>query len=328
MRGYYVLSTLIALACFDSGCHYSVNGFEAGAPPTRNPLQSNSNSPFGWREVTPPSARGETTQQTLFLNGGATGEVEGDASSTLPYYLLWSPNMLSKTVASFAGLMGLRLFFGDQLVAMLDSSGAAAQGSTGVTGVVQKAVGVVVLPLLSSACCGIQLLINAMVGAGGCAGFNKHLGPLRPYFLGTLLGTVVPRMVSGSVTSWTRLSIQLLLAFLPEIVHAWNVSPVHRLFAEKKQKKVSAEGMLMAQAEFSIPGMGCVSCIKKINNSLRKVSSVADSEAWLVDYGGRARVQYAAGSDDDAQDIALKLAEAVRGAGFDPCTIDKVEVKT
>jgi copper chaperone CopZ len=324
MKRYYILSTLLALVCFDRGYHSSVNGFEAGAPPTRTPLQSSS-SPLGWREITPSSASGKTAQQRLYLNGGA-GEVEGGASSTLPYYLLWSPNMLSKTVASFAGLVGLRLFFGDQLVSLLETS--SAQSSTGMVAVVQKTVGVVVLPLLSSACCGIQLLINAMVGAGGCAGFNKHLGPLRPYFLGTLLGTVVPRIVSGSVTSWTRLSIQLLLAFLPEIVHAWNVSPVHRLLAEKKQKEAPAEGMLMAQAEFSIPGMGCVSCIKKINSSLRKISSVADSEAWLVDYGGRARVQYAAGSDDDAQDIALKLAEAVRGAGFDPCTIDKVEVKT
>ena len=85
--------------------------------------------------------------------------------------------------------------------------------------------------------------------------------------------------------------------------------------------------MSKAEAEFIIPGMGCVACINKINNSLQRVAGVTESQAWLEDSGGKARVQYGFGSDDDVQEIALKLADAVRGAGFDSCSIDKIQVK-
>ncbi|KAI2497583.1 hypothetical protein MHU86_16937 [Fragilaria crotonensis] len=85
----------------------------------------------------------------------------------------------------------------------------------------------ILLPLLSSACCSIQLLINVMVGAGSYAGFNKHLGPVRPYFLVMLLSVVVPMIVTRNVMSWPEHVVQLFVAFLPELVRVWNSNPYH-----------------------------------------------------------------------------------------------------
>ena len=54
---------------------------------------------------------------------------------------------------------------------------------------------------------------------------------------------------------------------------------------------------------------------------------MTENQAWLEDSGEKARVQYGFVSDDDVQEIALKLVDAVRGAGFDSCSIDKIQVK-
>ena len=74
-----------------------------------------------------------------------------------------------------------------------------------------------------------------------------------------------------------------------------------------------------------IPGMGCVACINKINNSLQRLSSVTGSEAWLVESGGKARVQYFVASEGDVHDVASQLADVVREAGFDQCLIGSIE---
>lgn len=43
----------------------------------------------------------------------------------------------------------------------------------------------VLAPFLASACCVLQLLLNLL--NAGCAKFNKVLGPVRPFFLGSLV---------------------------------------------------------------------------------------------------------------------------------------------
>ena len=82
--------------------------------------------------------------------------------------------------------------------------------------------------------------------------------------------------------------------------------------------------LVQAQAEMIIPGMGCVACINKVNNSLQRREIVTGSEAWLEDSGGKARVRYLVDSDANAQDVAIQLASVVREAGFDQCLIGTV----
>ena len=268
------------------------------------------------------------TSRPIPTQHSARGGGEKDASLTnLSYYLVWSPTFLPKTFASFFLLLFARPFW-TQRVAIPTAAFITAH-RRGIMSILATSMEMILLPLLSSACCSIQLLINVMVGAGGCAGFNKHLGPVRPYFLGMLLSVVVPMIVTRNVMSWPKLIVQLFFAFLPELVHVWNSNPYHlavgtRLRSRTKANTDSTHVHVYAQAEMVIPGMGCVACIKKINNSLQQCEIVTGSEAWLEGSGGKASVVYVVDSKAKAEDVAIQLANVVREAGFDQCLIGTV----
>ena len=248
------------------------------------------------------------------------GNINTESSrETLSYYLIWSPYMLLRTIISFVVLFSLQrsswLSHHKILPVALEKKLGADSSS-----IVTTLVEMILLPLLTSACCSIQLLINVVVSAGGCAGFNKYLGPWRPLFLGILLSTIVTMIANQSMISWWKLGLQLQLAFLPELVHVWNTYSFHptRVTSSEYSTPMTT---VRAETELKIPGMGCVACINKINNSLRRCDNVIVTKAWLEDSGGRARVQYVADSLDDIGNASCRLVEAVRGAGFDECHI-------
>jgi hypothetical protein len=74
--------------------------------------------------------------------------------------------------------------------------------------------------------------------------------------------------------------------------------------------------------------MGCVACINKINNSIQQHCSqqVQECESWLDSSGGRSRVKFGAKTKEEANEIAESVAQAIRNAGFDPCTIESMKV--
>ena len=181
------------------------------------------------------------------------------ASNVLSYYLLWSPGMFKKTVYSVLVLALLRL------------------ASIAPGGVVLQYSEPVLLPLLSSACCGIQLVINALVGAGGCAGFNKYLGPLRPYFLAllfyTTLITLPIKSNTATILMWTRTTVlRWFIALMPEMVQLWNSHHVAASIQRHAAVTQNADSnhALYTTIELTIPTMGCVACINKIDSSLRQ----------------------------------------------------------
>ena len=267
-----------------------------------------------------PARSNALSSSTLKLEGGGG---ERDASLTNPaYYLIWSPTFLPKTVASIGILFLIRTFWASRV-----SLFPVLPRNERYSSIIATSLEMILLPLLSSACCSVQLLINVMVGAGGCAGFNKYLGPIRPYFLGILLSVIFQMIAARNVTSWPKLIVQLLLAFLPEIVHAWNSGPFCLAFGGSRgrtKKDAAGTTFIRAQAEMTIPGMGCVACINKINKSLQGFANVIGSEAWLVDSGGKALVQYVVASEAEVKDVAIQLAHVVREAGFDQCLIGSV----
>jgi len=258
-----------------------------------------------------------------------------NSSAVLSYYLLWSPTIFRKTVLMMCMLLAGRFMLGNFLSEptrrLVDNiyNGHCSNVAQ------YRFVHLIVLPFLSSACCGVQLLINAMVGAGGCAGFNKHLGPLRPYFLAILLSTIFSQAFTSTANNWnfgnlTLLRMtQLALAFLPELVHVWNTVTRKVLLKTKKESdgfEASNSSNYLYQVEFTIPGMGCVACINKINNALRQNLAVLDSEAWLEDTGGRARIQYKVERKSEAEPMTQSLVQAVQAAGFDLCTSDNLKL--
>ena len=89
--------------------------------------------------------------------------------NTAKYHLIWSPNFWKKLLISFgfwSTIGWIQSKSNAQLGSMLFNSSHAASCHSPMR---------LILPLLSSSCCAIQLIINAISGLG-CAGFNTYLG--------------------------------------------------------------------------------------------------------------------------------------------------------
>ena len=263
--------------------------------------------------IQPSSLRATTTTTTTADHSVATWRM---ASA---YSLLWSPGFLPKfgissVVIAALHMSGVAGRTGSILWRHWNSS-ASLLGS--LRGVLAMGIPNVVLPLLSSSCCLIQLIINALVGAGGCAGFNTVLGPLRPSFL-SLLAYMnwVARPPLG--TGLLRLS----LALLPEIVDIWNQWLTDSMMKNRPQVLLTASGALIqAVIEVEIPTMGCVACINKVDNVLRQSSpeKIVHASSWLdpeKGKGGRARVRCAVHSQDELNDILSTILGSIEGVGF------------
>ena len=206
----------------------------------------------------------------------------------------------------------------------------------------------IVLPLLSSACCAIQLFVNAVFASVGCVGFNTVLGPIRPFFLAWLLHTTwafasnqvahigtasmswssaIGRIISFVVVSWS-------MALLPEALH-WHNNRIAATAASTNVKQFAGSPQTV-QVELAIPSMGCVACINKVSGSLRNLElgdsiySVQEASSWLSNdesgnkAGGQARVLLQVDATASLDKVSNQLCEAVRQAGFDDCQVSAV----
>lgn len=177
------------------------------------------------------------------------------------------------------------------------------------------------LPLMSSACCAIQLILNA-IGVG-CAGFNTVLGPLRPYFVSILIfksmkiHSMKQKMdVARFVGTWS-------LALLPEVVHFINNRRVSK-------RRMISNGELHGNSKrllvnLNIPTMGCVACINKIDTTIQNFEHAIDGSSKLnsIGKGGTGTVLLECSNDTDAGTITKKLIESLTNAGF-PCEIESI----
>lgn len=243
------------------------------------------------------------------------------ASDVLSYHLLWSPGVFQRTCISILALLALRLA---SLPFRNELAGLAANSTN--KNPIAFLVQIVLVPFLSSACCGIQLAINAFVGAGGCAGFNKKLGPLRPYFIAILFVATATTFPTKSTAKWVQYSLlRWSVALMPEMVHLWNLHVVERV---RLRDKATESNGIHATIEMTIPTMGCVACINKIDSSLRSCAptEIVEARSWLEPSGrgGRALVRGVASTREQAEELAESLVDAVEGAGFEPCLVDSI----
>lgn len=298
-------------------------------------LSTNSHAAFSGNRMTPMTHRSVLS----LARGGDTAE-EGDgsdaskdtpgASNVLSYYLLWSPGVFRKTIYSVVALLALRIA-SIPFQQELSKLAASSTMSSPVGFIIQ----VVLFPLLSSACCGIQLAINAFVGAGGCAGFNKVLGPLRPYFVATLLVTTAATFPAhhqsrAAIVKWIQYSLlRWFVALMPEMVHLWNICVAERV--QSLDTTLKGSGDVVTTIEMTIPTMGCVACINKIDSSMRQCApnQIEEAKSWLEPSGkgGRALVRGYASTKEEAERLAESLVDAVRGAGFEPCVVDSIRIQ-
>jgi copper chaperone CopZ len=293
--------------------------------------------------------RTEVTGRDSFmaLRGGSapTSDAEGMPTETQgaavvssnersdAYYLVWSPGFV-KTLALTTALLAVVRNVGlDHKLFSMFAGGLRFLPS----GLVPN----LLLPLLSSSCCAIQLAVNAIsvaaMGAGaGCLGFNTYLGPLRPYLLAVM---VAYHTVPTSPTTVLRYAI----ALMPEAVAGWN-DVLRARWRRRNSNAVddssssSASPTIQATLVVEVPTMGCVACVNKIESSLRSRAPgyIETASSWLNPKpkveggkkGGRAKIEVRATSKDELDDITRSLVGAIEDAGFGGSTIESLDIRT
>jgi hypothetical protein len=206
------------------------------------------------------------------------------------------------------------------------------------------------LPLMASACCFVQLVVNLL--AGGCVGFNTILGPVRPYFLSLLLFLTVTMYSSFPLRSHI---IRWGVALMPESVDLWNnylrsrslttkaattiiggnVGAVQELSCDNKKhdnQNSMPQFPYKATIRLNIPTMGCVACINKIDSALRNAidpGRVLNASSSLSDdgKGGCATLELLCTSKEEIGGVVHLLEEAISRAGFgDMFSLDSAQV--
>ena len=264
------------------------------------------------------------------------------------YHLIWSPSfgkkILMSTIILFAVTRMLAiptirsgLGFGGFL---LPSNVGHCHSSPGGTiaenspSALSRLLRQLLLPLLSSSCCAVQLVIN-IIGIG-CAGLNTVLGPTRPFFLSLLVYSAAssyPGLQAG-LGKWCRnTTISFFFALMPELLHKWNNHSWSRREGRAIQMNntctMNTDANVCVTVELDIPSMGCAACINKIDSTLSVIGGVINGRSWLIDdpKGGRARMKILAKSHDDIEEIIKSVVERIAASGF-PCTVDTVAVTT
>lgn len=224
------------------------------------------------------------------------------------YHLIWSPAFWKKAAVSTIIYKSIQLLLASKT--NLSSVGR-------ISSCHQSKVTALVLPLLSSSCCAIQLIINALSG-WGCAGFNTVLGPVRPFLLPLLLLSTWNLLPQRSL-GWTAVS--LFLAFLPELVFVFNSLERNQW---KKQKETSLpKNAVTAKIQLAIPTMGCIACVNKIDTSIRQcdsAASITQERSWLTEgsgKGGMAELKISAQSTEDIDVVIQNVVTAIKNAGFE-----------
>lgn len=152
------------------------------------------------------------------------------------------------------------------------------------------------LGLLSSSCCALQLLLNAV--SFGCAGFNTVLGPIRPTTLAvtTLIQTTSWYIAFGRPHQWKATSIStiliILLTFLPEILFWFQTSSgssaavaaitqqnSKRILLEESSTKTTTHSL----CKFRLDNVGCAACVTTVTNVLNKIEIVENFDIALYE---------------------------------------------
>ena len=174
-----------------------------------------------------------------------------------------------------------------------------------------------ILGLLSSSCCAIQILLNAM--SFGCAGFNTVLGPLRPTFVAfTIVAQIGSWYVAyryinqPSYSQWTSpVAASTMLSFgltlLPEFL-AWRVNQHMQMSSKQKTIRRQEPQNSTLTLQFQLSTMGCISCVETVSRVLDGIKEVQSHRVVLED--GFAEVAMEAMEGTFAQDSIIKIDEA------------------
>jgi len=172
------------------------------------------------------------------------------------------------------------------------------------------------LGLLSSSCCALQILLNAL--SFGCAGFNTTLGPLRPTFIAVTMtaqalawSVAYPRRFQWAPTAAST-ALATVLTLLPEAL------ALHTARRERQAREAAAGAAAALPAlQFRVSSLGCAACVSKVSKVLNGIGEVVVHHVSLEE--GLATVRLSQGSDVPK---VRKIIEAkLEAAGF-PVTFE------
>jgi hypothetical protein len=175
------------------------------------------------------------------------------------------------------------------------------------------------LGLLSSACCVLQILLNAF--SFGCAGFNTVLGPLRPPLIAfTLIAQSISWWVAfplpfqwGPTAATTALS--LFFTFSPELLYVVNKRRAETAARGAKASSASDRtARSLARMAFEPNAMGCISCVNKVSKTLAAHSPLV--VGYSVSLASASADVLLSPENDDASSLARRLVDEVVAAGF------------
>ena len=253
---------------------------------------------------------------------------QGIESSKLDtYHLIWSNGAWKKFTAGT-----ISLFVVNTLVSLYPQANVV-QTALDYMGKspfepISTLVSNVMLPFLASACCLVQLWIDLL--AGGCAGFNTILGPVRPYFLSILFYITLTTARWNSGRWYFVTGARWMVALSPELLHFWNVwNAKNSRSATAKTMSDVAAMPFQATLKLDIPTMGCVACINKINSALNTDGRILEAKSELNPLGakgGYATVRVASQTREDLDQMCETIVQSIEKAGFEPCRIESMKL--
>lgn len=161
--------------------------------------------------------------------------------------------------------------------------------------------------LLGSSCCALQLLLNLVASlglglSGGCAGFNKLLGPLRPFTraaTATYLAIQWGRSTPGKRRPLLLSTIlALTLTYMPEML----------LLSGGTALAPPADGAVLVRVPIS--GMGCEACQHAVASVLATSSGVLDARVRGTDDEGIAEIHLNPKWGFNLSEVARKIVDA------------------
>ena len=186
-----------------------------------------------------------------------------------------------------------------------------------------------VVGLLSSSCCALQLILNAM--SIGCAGFNTFLGPLRPGLMAVSLCLQASMWSVAYSRPWQwpvvggSSALTLVLTLLPEAVDLWtrHISTAPRRSTEATESKAEEVTGRLWEVTLALEGVGCVACVQSVTAALMK----GEGEERVR--GCRVSIEEATATLQvlsEAKPACTKIVDLLGNIGF-PATLQSCELK-
>ena len=272
-----------------------------------------------------PSIMGAMRPGTMLLADTASASTSNNAPINKRSYLVWEEGFAVRFAISAAVLSILALGAQHSTAAWLTGMALRNHATYALQTLAHRLEWWSLLGLLSSSCCVLQLMLNAL--SFGCAGFNTVLGPLRPTFLAcTLLlqacvwrnaligrgSSLLSSAVGGSL-------LCLALTFLPEALHLY----VQRRGAKTGAPASPIETLPAQEVCLRVGGMGCTACTVKVKSALEAVPGVAECAVELETGSARLRLAPRASHEEPASkdttlvDIEQRAILALEAAGFE-----------